>query len=149
MELSGPISRAFHVISSAYGWDDDMILDKSLRRIRQMVALITEEKFYQTKARRLEMSWQTRSLAMVMARASGTGDEDLMKFAANLTIDNEEYEEFGKGEPRAATQAKKLPVHATTQEQATQANFDAAADRNSFDMLALFGVNMEKGKPGE
>lgn len=148
MELAGPISRAFHVISSAYGWDDDMILDKPLRRIRQMVALIAEDKFYQTKARRLELSWQTRSLAMVMARASGTGDEELMKFAADLTIDNEEYEQFSKEQPKAVT-TKKLAVHATTQDEATQANFEAAAGRNSFDMLALFGMNMEKGKPGE
>jgi hypothetical protein len=84
---------------------------------------------------------------MVMAAASGTANEDLMKFASNLTIDNEEYEEFGEGQPKAVTN-KKLPVHATTQEAATEANFEAAADRNSFDMLALFGTNMERGKPG-
>jgi hypothetical protein len=71
-----------------------------------------------------------------------------MNYAANLTIDNEEYAQFNSGKsPVSAT--PKLPVHATTQDVATQANFDAAADRNSFDMLALFGMNVEKGKPGE
>lgn len=83
-----------------------------------------------------------------MVVAATNGNEDVMKFASNLTIDNEEYEEFGKEQPKAVSPAKKLPVHATTQDQATQANFDAAADRNNFDMLALFGTNMEKGKPG-
>lgn len=86
---------------------------------------------------------------MVMAAAGGGGNEDIMKFAANLTIDNEEYALFNKeGASVHKTSAPKLPVHASTQEEATQTNFDNAADRNSFDMLALFGMNMEKGKPG-
>ncbi len=73
-----------------------------------------------------------------------------MKFAANLTIDNEEYALFNKEGPAVQkSAASKMPVHASTQDEATQANFDNAADRNSFDMLALFGMNMEKGKPGE
>ena len=87
---------------------------------------------------------------MVMAASGANASEDIMKFAANLTIDNEEYKLFNEGGPTVQnTAVSKLPVHATTQEAATQANFDHAADRNSFDMLALFGMNMEKGKPGE
>jgi hypothetical protein len=87
---------------------------------------------------------------MVMAAAGGGGTDDIMKFAANLTIDNEEYALFNKESANGyKTSAPKLPVHASTQGEATQANFDSAADRNSFDMLALFGMNMEKGKPGQ
>lgn len=87
---------------------------------------------------------------MVMAASGGSASEDVMKFAANLTIDNEEYELFNKeGANVQKTSVSKLPVHASTQDEATQANFDSAADRNNFDMLALFGMNMEKGKPGE
>jgi hypothetical protein len=148
LELSGTISRSFDLISSEYGWDDEVILDKTLRRIRQITVDISLRLESRRKERRLELSWQTRSLAMVMAAAGGNASEDLMKFASNLTIDNEEYELFGGEQPKAVTKSK-LPVHATTQETATQANFEAAADRNNFDMLALFGMNMEKGKPGE
>lgn len=62
-----------------------------------------------------------------------------MKFASNLTIDNEEYQQFNQEVPKDPP-AKRLPVHATTQEQATQANFERAADSNSFEhMTALFG----------
>lgn len=87
---------------------------------------------------------------MVMAASGPERNEEVMKFAANLTIDNEEYELFNKeGANVQKTTTPKLPVHASTQDEATQANFDNAADRNSFDMLALFGMNMEKGKPGE
>lgn len=85
---------------------------------------------------------------MVMAASGGNANEDVMKFAANLTIDNEEYVLFNKESIKNSTNSK-LPIHASTQDQATQKNFDNAADRNSFDMLALFGMNMEKGKPGE
>lgn len=81
---------------------------------------------------------------MVIAAAGSNASEELMKFASDLTIDTEEYDQF-KQEPKTA---KKLPVNATTQDEAAQANFDSAADRNSFDMLAMFGMNMEKGKPG-
>ena len=87
---------------------------------------------------------------MVMAAAGGSGDENVMKFAANLTIDNEEYELFNKEGPAVQkSAASKLPVHASTQDEAAKVNFEHAADRNNFDMLALFGMNMEKGKPGE
>ena len=85
---------------------------------------------------------------MVIAAAGNNPSDELNRFVSNLTIDNEEYEQFNKEQPKAVNQPK-LPVHATTQDQATQATFDAAADRNNFDMLALFGQNMEKGKPGQ
>ena len=87
---------------------------------------------------------------MVIAAASDNRSDDVMKFASNLTIDNEEYAEFGEGQSsKAAPSVNKLAVHATTQDTATAANFEAAAQRNSFDTLALFGMNMEKGKPGQ
>lgn len=85
---------------------------------------------------------------MVVAAASMEPREDLMKFASNLTIDNEEYEMF-KDNPEPINSTPKLPVHASTQEEATQANFDKAADRNNFDMLALFGQGMETAAPGQ
>lgn len=148
MDLVGPFSRAFDLISSEYGWDDEVILDKTLRRIRQILATITLRRRELMRQDRLLMSWQTRSLAMVVAAAGSNASEDLMKFASNLTIDNKEYEEFGKSNPQQQT-IKRLPVNANTQEEATKSNFDAAADRNNFTTLALFGMNMEKGKPGQ
>lgn len=148
MDLVGPISVAFDLISSEYGWDDEVILNKTLRRIRQILAAITLRKKERMKQERLMLSWQTRSLAMVIASAGSNPAEELMKFASNLTIDNEEYEQFNKEQPQKTNSARKLPVHASTQEKATKNNFDEAADRNNFDMLALFGHNMEKGKPG-
>lgn len=84
---------------------------------------------------------------MVIAAAGSNASEELMKFASDLTIDTEEYKQFNKIQTNQIS-AKKLPVNASTQEDATQANFDKAADRNSFDMLAMFGQSMEKGKPG-
>jgi hypothetical protein len=96
------------------------------------------------------LSWQTRSLAMVMAASAASPSEEVMKFAANLTIDNEEYEAFQK-EKQGLTPVKvdtKVPIHANTQETESQKNFDAAADRNSFEAFGMFGFALENGKPG-
>jgi hypothetical protein len=147
--LLGPFSRAFHVISAAYGWTDDQILDLPLRRIRQILAAITEEKLINRKNDRLIVSWQTRVLGMVIAASGNRGDdEELQKFVSNLTIDNEEYEQFKEDGYKPVAQDPKLPIHASTQEEAAKRNFDAAADKNSMDMLAMFGMGLEKGKPG-
>lgn len=138
----------FDLISSEYGWDDEIILDKTLKRLRQITASIAERKLTARRENRLIASWQTRSLAMVMASTSGS--EDLMKFAANLTIDSEEYEQFNKEKNfKPVKQNSKLVVHATTQEEAVGINYNAAADNNnSSELLALFGQKLESGKPG-
>jgi hypothetical protein len=86
---------------------------------------------------------------MVIAAAGGNSSEELMTFASNLTIDSEEYEQFNKGKVAITNTKSKLPVHASTQDEAAQANFDKAADKNNFDMLALFGQGMMTGKPGQ
>lgn len=146
IDLLGPISQAFDLISSEYGWDDEIILNKTLRRIRQILAAIILRLQRKQKEERLLISWQTRSLAMVMA-SSANPTEELARFAANLTIDADEYEEFNKGiRPR-----KKIstPVHASTQQSAVEQNFNDAADRNNFDMLALFGMKVEQTPPGQ
>lgn len=98
---------------------------------------------------RLQLSWQTRSLAMVIAAAGGNSSEELMKFASNLTIDKEEYEEFGE-EPKPSQVNQGLAVNANTQELAAKRNLEAAADANanSKHMLALFGQKLAEGKPG-
>lgn len=145
LELAGPISRVFHLISSTYGWDDEVILDKPLRRIRQIVAIIAEEKVRKEKEQRLMISWQTRSIAMVSAAASG--NEELMKFAANLTIDNDELKQFSQEVPILGTKSN-VPVNASTQESQTRKNFEQAADMNNFETLMMFGQGVEKGKPG-
>ncbi len=126
-----------------------MILDKTLKRIRQILAEITLRKKQRQKEERLMLSWQTRSLAMVIAASGNNDSSELKDVVSSLTIDNEEYKQFSKEQPKAVKPTKKLPVHATTQEQATQANFDAAADRNNFDMLALFGDGMTRTPPGQ
>ncbi len=141
------MAQVFDLISSEYNWDDEVILDKSLRRIRQIMAAISLRKKQQQREHRLIISWQTRSLAMVMAAAGANSSEELMNYAANLTIDNEEYEEFGK--PDKVVAKDTTPVHASTQDTAVQKNFDAAADRNSFDMLALFGMKVGETPPGQ
>jgi len=125
-----------------------VILDKTLKRIRQILAIIAEEKAAKSKEERLMLSWQTRSLAMVMAAAGGNPSEEIMQFAANLTIDNEEYEEFNSETPKIVKSNSKVPVHATTQDEETKKNFEAAADRNSMDMAAIFGMKLSEGKPG-
>jgi hypothetical protein len=113
--------------------------------------MITEEKLARTREERLMLSWQTRSLAMVMAASGGNASEEVMKFAANLTIDNEEYAAFQQ-EGSGLTKVKsdpKVAVHATTQETEAQKNFDAAADSNSFEAFGMFGFALENGKPGQ
>lgn len=142
------MSKAFDLISSEYSWDDEVILDKTLRRIRQILATITARKMEAQRTERLIISWQTRSLAMVMAASGGNADENIMKFAANLTIDNEEYELFKKDQPSTPPKSN-LPLHATTQQQAAEENFERAADKNNFDMLALFGQGMQTAAPGQ
>jgi uncharacterized membrane protein YdfJ with MMPL/SSD domain len=86
---------------------------------------------------------------MVVAAAGASPSEDLMKFAANLTIDNEEYKQFNNIEPELAQPAKKLAVHATTQEAAVNQNFERAAERNNANMLELFAHGMETAAPGQ
>lgn len=125
-----------------------MILDKTLKRIRQIIAVIAEDQAAKTKENRILVSWQTRSLAMVMAAAGGNANEDIMKFAANLTIDNEEYEEFNNEKITTVKSNSKIPVHASTQETESQKNFEAAADSNSFEAFGMFGFALENGKPG-
>lgn len=142
------MARVFDLISSEYGWDDEVILDKTLRRIRQIVAAVALRKQEQERLERLKLSWQTRSLAMVIAATGSNPSEEVMQFAANLTIDNEEYKQFTNQQP-AITTNPKLPVHATTQDEAVKNNFDAAADRNNFDMLAMFAQKVEKTSPGQ
>lgn len=142
------MAKAFDLISSEYNWDDEVILDKTLRRIRQILAAITYRKQEQTRTERLMLSWQTRSLAMVISAAGSNASEELMTFASNLTIDNEEYQEFNKQQPAVTKEQNKLPVHATTQDAATQQNYDKAADRNNFDMLAMFAQGMSTAPPG-
>ena len=124
-----------------------MILDKTLKRIRQLIAIIAEEKAAKVKQERLMLSWQTRSLAMVMAASGGNAGEEVMKFAANLTIDNEEYAEFNNSTKIVATKSN-TPVNATTQETEAKKNFEAAADKNNLDMASIFGMKLSEGKPG-
>jgi len=68
------------------------------------------------------------------------------KFAANLTIDSDELKQFSQ--EVSIVKKSNVPVNANTQETQTRKNFDAAADRNSFETLMMFGQGVEKGKPG-
>lgn len=83
---------------------------------------------------------------MVMAASGGNANEDIMKFACNLTIDNDEYAQFNHEQP---SNAPKLPVHAATQVEATEANYERAADRNSFEMLEMMAMGMTRIPPGQ
>ncbi len=141
------MATVFDLISSEYGWDDDQILDKSLRRLRQIIAAISLRKNQYHREQRLIASWQTRSLAMVMAAAGSNSNEDLMSFASKLTIDNEEYKEFGAVSTTSVN--SNIPVHATTQDEAVQKNFESAAEKNNFDMLSLFSLKVEETPPGQ
>lgn len=88
---------------------------------------------------------------MIIAAAGSNSNEELMKFASNLTIDKEEYEQFGESaQMKPVTVNKGLPLNAQTQELAAKRNLEAAADANanSSHMLAMFGSALEKGKPG-
>ncbi len=147
LDLVGPMARAFDLISSEYGWDDEIILNKTLKRIRQILATITLRKKQQQKEHRLSLSWQTRSLAMVMAASGGNANEEIMKYASSLTIDNEEYAEFNNTSTAPLTQ--KLPVHASTQQEAVDKNYEKAADSNSFEMLQLMMQGMQTPAPGQ
>lgn len=146
--MVGPIAQTFDLISSEYGWDDSIILDKTLRRIRQILAAILLRHYKKQKDERLLISWQTRSIAMVAANAGSNASEELMQFAANLTVDADELKRFSKEQKVSKPIKSKTPVHASTQDSAVQENFEAAADRNNFDMLAMFGMKVEQGPPG-
>lgn len=149
IDLVGSLARTFDLISSEYGWDDEVILNKTLKRIRQILASIALRLREKQRQERLMLSWQTRSLAMVIAAAGSNPSEEIMQFAANLTIDNEEYQQFMQGQPQETESVKQLPVHASTQDQATAANFERAADRNNFDMLSMFGQGIQTAAPGQ
>lgn len=87
---------------------------------------------------------------MVMASSGANSNEELARFAANLTIDNEEYEEFAREQGNAPIKEQpKLAVHATTQDMAVERNFDSAANRNSYEMLSMFGMKVQETPPGQ
>jgi hypothetical protein len=84
---------------------------------------------------------------MVMAASGGNAHEDIMSFASNLTIDNEEYSEFNKSTP--PTTSSKLPVHASTQEKAVTENFERASDSNKFELLQMLAHGVSTAAPGQ
>lgn len=87
---------------------------------------------------------------MVIASSGANPSEEIAKFAANLTIDNEEYEEFAREQGNVTVKPQpKLAVHASTQDVAVERNFDAAADKNSFEMLSMFGMKVQETPPGQ
>lgn len=55
------------MVSRAYGWTDDQILDLSLIRFRQVLAAIKREEFMRRREAISLMSWQTRQLASFIA----------------------------------------------------------------------------------
>ncbi len=82
---------------------------------------------------------------MVMAASGGNANEEIMKYAASLTIDNEEYVEFNN----TTSLPQRLPVHASTQQEAVDNNYEKAADSNSFEMLQLMMQGMQTPAPGQ
>lgn len=87
---------------------------------------------------------------MVVASSGANPSEEIAKFAANLTIDNEEYEAFAREQGNAPAKPQpKLAVHASTQDAAVERNFEAAADKNSFEMLSMFGMKVQETPPGQ
>jgi hypothetical protein len=89
--LLGPWAYVFDTISHEYGWDDDRILDTTVGRLGQIIAAIERRRESDDRLRRSELSWQTRSLAQMIAMTTPYVDMDgrveLYELATTLNMD--------------------------------------------------------------
>lgn len=51
---------AFDLVSHAYGWTDDVIMDLPIRTLRQKIAAINRRMYFERRERIELLSWQTR-----------------------------------------------------------------------------------------
>lgn len=91
----GGLSRAFDLVSCEYGWGDSVILDLTLKRLRQITTAITLRKYLEERKQRSLITWQTQTLSVFIAAASGAG-EDFVKQAASVSLDQQDEEEQKK-----------------------------------------------------
>lgn len=80
------MTKAFDLISAEYGWSDDVILDLTLRRIRQIVSAISQRQFLQRRLTDQQITWMARVVTSFMVATTPTekaGQLDGLHQAAN------------------------------------------------------------------
>jgi hypothetical protein len=91
--LVGGYSRAFDQISAEYGWTDEMILDITVRRLRQILETIKERHRVRKLERDMVTEWQTKTLAGFIANTipvpKGKSNK-LAKEVDNIRLVNQE-----------------------------------------------------------
>jgi hypothetical protein len=86
--LVGGYARAFDLISTEYGWTDEVIGDLTLVRLRQITAAIEHRQFALDRKEMSRMTWQTRSLAQFIAAGYMTdGENPGLALAGRLAFD--------------------------------------------------------------
>lgn len=66
-ELVGAFARAFDLIQHHYGWTDDIVLDLSIKRTRQILAAIKQREWNEHTREEDMLEWQTKHIGTFLA----------------------------------------------------------------------------------
>lgn len=84
-------------ISSEYGWTDDVILDLTFCRFRQILTAIAQRQYESKRNQDLQVSWQVRTLATYIAAGYMVdGENKALDQAQLISLDPVEREFLDK-----------------------------------------------------
>jgi hypothetical protein len=82
------MAQTYDLISSEYGWTDEVIGDLAVCRFQQIGAAIQLRRYEDERAENLRASWMTRTLAgFIAAGYMVEGENPAMESASKLTLD--------------------------------------------------------------
>jgi hypothetical protein len=106
--LVGGYARAFDLVSTEYGWTDEVIGELPLARFRQITAAIEQRKYIEQRQAQSVVSWQTRTLAQFIAAGYMTdGENPAIDAAGQLALDEIEREMIAEAQEQAEVGPKK------------------------------------------
>jgi hypothetical protein len=86
--LVGGYARAFDLVSTEYGWTDEVIGELTLARFRQILAAIEHRQYARSRMEQGRISWQTRILSSFIAAGYMTdGENPAVTAAQKLAFD--------------------------------------------------------------
>lgn len=100
----GGYSIAFDLVSTEYGWTDDVILDLTVRRFRQIVAAIRRRQYLRRREEISLVSWQARQFTSYIAAGymiDGKKGNPALDAAQVLAYDEIEAAQIEEAQKRA------------------------------------------------
>lgn len=97
------------MVSKEYGWTDDVIMDLTVSRLRQILAAIERRSYLEQRRQTSLISWQTRQLATFIAAGymtDGKKGNPAIKAAQSLAFDDIEAAQLEEAEIRATQQPR-------------------------------------------